>query len=63
MNEFVYYVYDGGDLLAAFVSLCTTVNFIEGWRGNSSIPMDMVDAHTGEVVDTWVNGKWENGDY
>lgn len=63
MNEFMYLVYDGGDLLAGFVSLATTVTFMEGYRFDSPIAMDMVDAHTGEVIDTWVNGKWENGDY
>ena len=58
-----YYVYDCGELLAGFVSLATAVNFIEGWRFDSPIPVDLVAADTGEVMDTWVNGAWEYGNY
>lgn len=59
---FTYYVYDGGDLLAGFISLAVAVTFVEDWRPNSEIPMYLVDAATGEVVDTYVNGAWDTGD-
>lgn len=62
MNGMTYLVYDGGELLAGFVSLCVAVTFIEEWRTNSNIPVDLVDANTGEVIDTYVNDCWENGD-
>lgn len=62
MNDFNYYIYDSGELLCGFVSLCTAVNFCEDWhRGTRHI--DLVDAHTGEVLDTWINGAWENGNF
>jgi hypothetical protein len=63
MNEFTYLVYDGGELTAEFTFLCTAVNFCEGWRANSVAPVDLVDAKTGEVVDTWVEGEWENSKF
>lgn len=66
MNEFNYFIYDGGQLLAGFVSLCTAVTFCEEWRHGDTakdIPVDLVDAHTGEVVDTWRGNRWENGNY
>lgn len=66
MNELNYLVYDGGDLLCGFVSLCTAVTFCEEWRhpnADRPIPVYLVDPTTGEVINTWVNGVWENGDY
>lgn len=63
MNDFTYYVYDGSNLVCGFVSLCAATTFIEEWRHNSPVPVSLVDPSTGEVVDTWVNGEWENGDY
>ena len=63
MNEFMYLVYDGGDLLAGFPMLVTAVNFTESYRADSNIPLDLVSAEDGEVLDTWVNGRWENGTY
>lgn len=62
MNDIIYLVYDGGDLVAGFVSLAAVVNFIEDWRHDSAVPVDLVDAKTGEVIDTWVNGRWDTGD-
>ena len=67
MSEFNYFIYDGADLIAGFVSLCTAVTFCEEWRHgdtfSANIPVDLVDAHTGEVVDTWQNNRWENGNH
>ena len=66
MTEFNYFIYDGGDLIAAFVSLCTAVSFCEEWRHGDTakpIPVNLVDPNTGEVIDTWLNGRWENGDF
>ena len=63
MNELIYHVYDRGELIAGFPSLCTAVNFCEEWRHTSDIPVDLVDGNTGEVVDTYLNGKWENGNF
>lgn len=63
MNELIYLVYDEDNLICGFVSLCAVVTFMEEYRANSEIPMYLVDASTGEVIDTWVNGAWENGDY
>lgn len=60
MNDFLYYVYDRGDLIGGFPLLCTAVNFCESWRTNS-IGVDLVDGTTGEIIDTWINGQWENG--
>lgn len=56
MNEFNYYVYDRGSLIAGFISLCTAVNFCEDW--NHKYPIDLVDSCTGEVFDTYHNSKW-----
>lgn len=63
MNELNYLVYDGGDLICSFVSLCAVITFMEEYRSNSEVPMCLVDANTGEVINTWVSGAWENGDY
>lgn len=62
MTNIIYHVYDGGELIAGFVSLATTVDFVENWCANSDVPVDIVDANTAEVIDTWMNGKWENWD-
>lgn len=59
MNEFNYYVYDSGYLIAGFVSLCTAISFCEDW--NNKHPVDLVDACTGEVLDTCHNGKQTKG--
>lgn len=59
--EFNYEVYDDGVLVAGFVSLATAVDFAENWRHDSTIPVDLVAINTSEVIDTWANGKWENG--
>lgn len=62
--NFNYYVYDGGDLIAGFVSLCTAISFAEEWRSANTerpIPVSLVDPKTGEVIDEWVNGKWQYG--
>lgn len=63
MNEIIYLVYDGNELVGGFVSLAVAVDFAENWRLTEDAPVHLVDAHTGEVVDTWVNSRWENGDY
>lgn len=63
MSGMIYLVYDDGILLAGFMSLVVALNFIENWRTDSDVAVDLVDAATSEVVDTWVNGKWENGVY
>lgn len=66
MSNFNYLVYDDGDLIAGFVSLCAAVAFVEEWRHPGAIrpiPVDLVDPETGEVLDTWVNGVWERGRY
>lgn len=63
MNDFMYYVYDNDVLIAGFCNLCTAVTFCEEWHHNSPAPVFLVDPTTGEVIDTWVNGKWEGGDY
>lgn len=63
MDEFIYFVYDGGDLLAGFAMFVTAVNFAESWRTNSDMPVMLVYSRTGEVIDTYVNDHWENGDY
>lgn len=62
MNDFMYYVFDQGILVAGFVSLCTAVTFCEEWT-NSARHIDLVDPTTGEVIDTWANGRWENGSF
>lgn len=62
MNDFMYYIYDRGELLAGFVSLCTAVTFCEEWT-NSNRNIDLVDSSTGEIIDTWANGQWENGKF
>lgn len=58
----MYHVYDNGLLIAGFPLLPTAVNFIEEWRHDGK-PVDLVDAETGEVIDTYEKGKWENGNY
>lgn len=63
MESIKYLVYDCGFLVGGFCLLADTVNFMEGYRPDCSCELDMVDAHTGEVIDTWVNGKWESGNY
>lgn len=62
MNDFRYYIYDMGDLVAGFVSLCAATTFCEDWT-NSARHIDLVDSTTGEIIDTWVDGKWENGKF
>lgn len=61
MEDIIYLVYDGSDMIAGFTYLATTVVFIEWYRPYSPVAMSMVDAKTGEVVDTWQNGAWESG--
>ena len=63
MNDFNYYVYDNGDLVCGFVSLCAATSFCEEWRHNGPAPIDLVDSTTGEILDTWANGRWENGSF
>lgn len=63
MNEFTFLVYDGSELTAGFTFLCTAVNFCEDYRTNSVVPVNLVYAKTGEVVDTWVEGEWENSKF
>lgn len=63
MNEFLYHVYDRGNLIGGFPLLCTAVNFCESWRVDSPIGVDLVDGNTGEVIDTWVNGHWDDGSF
>lgn len=55
--DFNYNVYDNGELMAGFMSLCTAVVFMEGW-GRS---LDLVDPKTAEVLDTWDGKKWVGG--
>lgn len=62
MNDFTYYIYDQGELLAGFVSLCAAVTFCEEWT-NSPRNIDLVDSNTGEIIDTWADGHWENGKF
>ncbi len=62
MDEIHYLVYERGDMLAGFVFLCTAVTFIEGWRSDS-VPVDLIAADTGEVIDTWVNGTWQEAKF
>lgn len=57
-----YVIYDNGELLAGFVSLCMAVVFASEWH-NGSRRIDIVNAKTGEVIDTWTNGAWENGSF
>lgn len=61
MEDIIYLVYDGGEMIAGFTMLVTTVGFIEDYRPNSPVAMSMVDAKTGEVVDIWQDGAWESG--
>lgn len=63
MSDFNYLVYDNGDLLAGFTMLVTAVTFIEEYRINSSIPVSLVDGHTGEILDTYIRDAWEDGTY
>lgn len=62
MNEIHYFVYENGDMLAGFATLCTAVTFIEDWRSDS-IPVDLIAANTGEVIDTYVNGAWQKAKF
>lgn len=59
MNEIVYLIYDCGFRVAGFTSLEDAVWYAEH-RGNLIEP-DLVDAKMGEVIDTYIDGAWENG--
>lgn len=60
MDELTYLLYDGGVLLAGFTMMVTAINFAESWRTNSDIPIDLVNGRTGEILDTYILGAWEN---
>lgn len=59
MNNFTYYIYDGGELIAGFTSLYTAVCFAEEWNGGRR-PVNLVAADSGEVIDTYSRGAWGN---
>lgn len=63
MNELNYLVYGDYGLMAGFVSLYTAAFFMEKYCDDSCLHMYLVDASTGEVINTWIDGAWENGDY
>lgn len=59
MDDIIYCVYDGNEFLAGFQSLAIAVDFAENWRANSLLPIFLVAAETGEVIDEWRKGRWE----
>lgn len=58
-----YLIYDREELVAGFVYLVTAVAFTEEWYYDSTNEVDLVDARAGKIIDTWINGAWENGKF
>lgn len=57
---FNFFIYDNEILEAGFVSLCAATSYAEDYISAADRYIHVVDAHTGEIIDTWTNGAWEN---
>lgn len=61
MYELNFFVFDDYVMIAGFSTLCAATSYAENYRADSPTPVLVVDGSTGEVLDIWVNGAWENG--
>lgn len=61
MTDFNYYIYEAGDLIGGFISEYDAVSFAEKRGYEEGRPVDLVDTHTGEVINTYWCGEWDRG--